>query len=136
MIGPGGNALHAQHDHFQARLIAVFAGLVFLNVLAWAWALTAFAGQSTLIGTAILAYTLGLRHALDADHIAAIDNVTRKLMQDGKRPICVGLFFALGHSTAVLLASLVIAFAAGSLTDQLVAYRDLGATIGTSVSAL
>ena len=55
-----------------------------------------------LIGTALLAYTFGLRHAVDADHIAAIDNVTRKLMQDGKRPVAVGFFFSLGHSTVVV----------------------------------
>ena len=55
-----------------------------------------------MVGTALLAYTFGLRHAVDADHIAAIDNVTRKLMQQGQRPVGVGFFFALGHSTVVV----------------------------------
>ena len=62
-----------------------------------------------LLGTALLAYGFGLRHAVDADHIAAIDNVTRKLMQEGKRPVGVGFFFSLGHSTVVVLATVAIA---------------------------
>lgn len=123
-------------DGFRARLIAVLALLAIANLLAWAWTLTAFAGQPVLIGTAVLAYSLGLRHALDADHIAAIDNVTRKLMQDGQRPVAVGLFFALGHSTVVLAASVVIALAATSLTDRFAGYREIGGVIGTSASAL
>lgn len=128
--------LPASSDGFRVRLIAVLGGLVLANIAAWAWALTAFAGEPVLIGTAVLAYSLGLRHALDADHIAAIDNVTRKLMQEGKRPVAVGLFFALGHSTVVLVASLAIAIAANSLTEQFSGYREIGGVIGTSASAL
>lgn len=126
----------ARPDGFRLRLIAVLGGLVIANIAAWAWALTAFAGQPVLIGTAVLAYSLGLRHALDADHIAAIDNVTRKLMQEGKRPVAVGFFFALGHSTVVLVASLAIAVAANSLTERFAGYREIGGIIGTSASAL
>ena len=126
----------SQSDGFRGRLIGIFCGLVATNLLAWAWALTAFAGQPVLIGTAVLAYSLGLRHALDADHIAAIDNVTRKLMQEGKRPVSVGLFFALGHSSVVMTASVAIAAAAKSFTDQFAAYREIGAVLGTSASAL
>jgi nickel/cobalt transporter (NiCoT) family protein len=129
--GPDGNA-----DGFRGRLIGVLSALVAANLLAWAWALTAFAGQPVLIGTAVLAYSLGLRHALDADHIAAIDNVTRKLMQERKRPVAVGLFFALGHSSVVLAASVAIALAAKSFTDQFAAYREIGGVIGTAASAL
>lgn len=120
----------------RGRVIVVFSVLIAANLAAWAWAMTAFSGQPVLLGTALLAYSLGLRHALDADHIAAIDNVTRKLMQDGKRPVTVGLFFALGHSTVVLVASLAIALAAKSLTDQFAGYREIGGIIGTSTSAL
>jgi len=123
-------------DGFRARLIAVLSALVVANILAWVWTLAAFAGQPVLVGTAVLAYTLGLRHALDADHIAAIDNVTRKLMQEGQRPVAVGLFFALGHSAVVLIASVAIALAATSLTDRFAAYREIGGVIGTSASAL
>jgi nickel/cobalt transporter (NiCoT) family protein len=121
---------------FRERIIGVLALLIAANALAWGWALAAFAGQPVLIGTAVLAYSLGLRHALDADHIAAIDNVTRKLMQEGQRPVTVGLFFALGHSAVVLLASAGIALAANSLTGKFAAYREIGGVIGTSASAL
>ena len=120
----------------RGRIVGIFAVLLAANLLAWSWALASFAGQPVLLGTALLAYSLGLRHALDADHIAAIDNVTRKLMQESKRPVAVGLFFALGHSGVVVVASVVIAVAARSLTDRFAAYRDIGGVIGTSASAL
>jgi len=77
---------------------ALFGLLTLANIAAWLWALAAFDGQPVLLGMALLAWSLGLRHAVDADHIAAIDNATRKFLQDGRRPIGVGLFFALGHS--------------------------------------
>src|SRR5262249_18206739 len=98
----------------HSRLMVLSALLIAANAGAWTWAIVAFGHQPSLIGTAFLAYTLGLRHAVDADHIAAIDNVVRKLMQDGQRPLSVGLFFALGHSTVVVLAT--IAIAAGAAT--------------------
>src|ERR1700742_1312304 len=90
----------------RQRAAIVLTALIAANLLVWIWALTAFASEPVLLGTSLLAYSLGLRHALDADHIAAIDNVTRKLMQEGKRPVAVGLFFALGHSTVGVVASL------------------------------
>ena len=82
----------------RTKIGALYAFLLVGNALVWAWAVIALAGRPTLLGTAVLAYVLGLRHAVDADHIAAIDNVVRKLMQEGKRPVAVGLFFSLGHS--------------------------------------
>jgi hypothetical protein len=72
---------HGDSGYLQSRLIVLYAGLIAANLSAWVWALVAFHGSPILLGTAVLAYTLGLRHAFDADHIAAIDNVTRKLMQ-------------------------------------------------------
>jgi high-affinity nickel-transport protein len=87
------------------------------------------------LGTALLAYSFGLRHAVDADHIAAIDNVTRKLMQDGKRPVAVGFMFSLGHSTIVVLGSAAIAGAALALQHRLDAFRNVAGVIGTLVSA-
>ncbi len=120
----------------RGRIVGIYGFLIIANLLAWIWALMAFAHQPVLIGTAVLAYSLGLRHAIDADHIAAIDNVTRKLMQEGKRPVAVGFFFALGHSTVVVLASLAVALTASALSDQLAAYREIGGIIGTSASAL
>jgi high-affinity nickel-transport protein len=118
-----------------ARLIGIYTILVIANLLAWAWALVAFHAYPALLGTAFLAYTFGLRHAVDADHIAAIDNVTRKLMQSGKRPVSVGFFFALGHSTVVVLASLGVAAATAALQDRFAAFKDVGGLIGTSISA-
>ncbi len=83
----------------------------------------------------LLAYGLGLRHAVDADHIAAIDNVTRKLMQEGKRPVGTGLFFSLGHSSVVVLASLAIAATASAFRSQFTAFQNIGGVVGTLVSA-
>ncbi|MEJ7760963.1 MAG: HoxN/HupN/NixA family nickel/cobalt transporter [Gemmatimonadaceae bacterium] len=119
----------------MGRVIVIFALLVIANLGAWAWALIAFREFPLLPGTALLAYGLGLRHALDADHTAAIDNVTRKLMQSGQRPVAVGLWFSLGHSTVVVIASVAIAVAATALNGPLAAYRPLGGTIGTIISA-
>jgi len=88
-----------------------------------------------LLGTALLAYSFGARHAVDADHIAAIDNVTRKLMQQGQRPVGVGFFFSLGHSTVVALASAGIALAAAALQTRFADWREVGGLVGTGVSA-
>jgi high-affinity nickel-transport protein len=114
----------------------LFALLIAANIAAWAWAWHAFAGRPALLGTALLAWVFGLRHAVDADHIAAIDNVVRKLMQDGKRPLTAGLFFSTGHSTVVILASLGIAATTAAMQDRLGAFKAAGALIGTSVSAV
>lgn len=89
-----------------------------------------------LLGTALLAYGFGLRHAVDADHIAAIDNVTRKLMQEKKRPVAVGFFFSLGHSTVVVLASVAVAITASAMQTRFDHYKEIGGVIGTLVSAL
>src|ERR1700736_1721172 len=138
MKSPALSAYHQDQpsDGFRERIIGVLAVLIAANLLAWGWALIAFGGKPVLIGTAVLAYSLGLRHALDADHIAAIDNVTRKLMQEGRRPVTVGLFFSLGHSTVVVLASLAVAVAAQTVRDRFATLRNLGGIIGTSASAL
>jgi high-affinity nickel-transport protein len=96
----------------------------------------AFRHYPLLLGTALLAYSFGLRHAVDADHIAAIDNVTRKLMQEGKRPVGVGFMFSLGHSTIVVLGSAAIAATALALQHRMDGARMVGGVIGTLVSAL
>ena len=119
----------------RRRVGALYAGLIGANALAWGWAVAAFHGHPALLGTALLAYGFGLRHAVDADHIAAIDNVTRKLMQDGQRPVAVGFFFALGHSSIVLVAATVIAASAATLQHRYPGLIDAGGTIGTAVSA-
>ncbi|CAM5776327.1 nickel/cobalt efflux system [Labrys miyagiensis] len=120
--------------HVKAASTLVF--LVVANVAAWLWAWLAFADRPALLGTAFLAYMFGLRHAFDADHIAAIDNVVRKLMQEGKSPFSVGFFFSLGHSSIVVIASVIIAATAAAMQGQLEEFHDIGGVIGTSVSAL
>ena len=125
-----------QEADLGGKIASLFAVLIGANVLAWAWALIAFHDYPVLVGTAFLAYTFGLRHAVDADHIAAIDNVTRKLMQEGKRPVSVGLFFSLGHSTVVVLASVAVALATGMLEGRFASFKLVGGVIGTLVSAI
>jgi high-affinity nickel-transport protein len=122
--------------NLRSRIIALYTLLIAANVLAWAWALIAFHNYPILLGTCFLAYSFGLRHAVDADHIAAIDNATRKLMQEGKRPIALGLFFSLGHSTVVILATIAVAATAATFKDELEGFHSIGGMIGTSVSAV
>ena len=124
------------HGCLRDRIIGISMVLLAGNLLAWGWALLAFVGQPVLLGTAFLAYSLGLRHALDADHIAAIDNVTRKLMQDGGRPVAVGFFFALGHSSVVIFASVAVGLVAHALNNQFAAFRNVGGILGTTASAV
>jgi high-affinity nickel-transport protein len=119
----------------RTKVIGLYVLLVAANVAAWLWALVAFHDYPMLLGTAALAYTFGLRHAFDADHIAAIDNVTRKLMQKGERPIAVGCFFSLGHSTVVVALSVAIAVTATTLQMRFDSVVRIGGIIGTSVSA-
>ena len=120
----------------RRRIAGIYALLLVFNLGAWAWALAAFRGFPVLLGTAFLAYSFGLRHAVDADHIAAIDNVTRKLMQEGKRPVAVGFLFSMGHSTIVVLGSILIAGTAITVQHRFQAAREIGSVIGTLVSAL
>jgi len=117
------------------KLWALYGVLAGANAAAWFWAWSAFAHRPALLGLALLAWVFGLRHAVDADHIAAIDNAVRKLMQDGRRPIGVGFYFSLGHSTVVILVSVVVAAAAGSLQGRWDALQAVGSVIGTTVSA-
>jgi high-affinity nickel-transport protein len=117
------------------RIVRLYAFLFAFNLVAWGLALAASLSYPILLPTALLAYTFGLRHAVDADHIAAIDNTTRKLMQDGQRPVAVGLFFSLGHSTIVVALSVLIALSAGLISD-IPTLRDIGSLIGTGVSAV
>ncbi|WP_455566206.1 Nickel transporter NicT [Nocardia tengchongensis] len=127
------------------RLAAMAGFIVGLHVLGW-FTLVAFVapqhfslGDRTLgIGVGLTAYTLGMRHAFDADHIAAIDNTTRKLMDEGKRPLSVGFFFSLGHSSVVfglaLLLSLGVKAIVGPVEDDSSALHHYTGLIGTTVS--
>jgi len=125
-----------QPGNTRGKIVAIYAVLAIFNLGAWAWAVLAFHRFPVLLGTAFLAYSFGLRHAVDADHIAAIDNVTRKLMQEGKRPVAVGFMFSLGHSTIVVIGSVLIAAAALALQHRMDAARSIGGLIGTLVSSL
>jgi high-affinity nickel-transport protein len=120
---------------FRARVVELALLLGCANIGAWIWAFVVFHDNSILLGTALLAYTLGLRHAVDADHIAAIDNVTRKLVQEGKRPVSVGFFFSLGHATIVVIGSLIAYSMASAAGKQFAWVKSIGAVVGTSVSA-
>jgi nickel/cobalt transporter (NiCoT) family protein len=117
-----------------------------LNVLGWGIFLFAiqprhfhYRGLGLGLGVALTAWTLGARHAFDADHISAIDNTTRKLMSDGKRPLGTGFFFALGHSTIIVVVGLGIALAAravfGAVVDPSSGYETVGGVVGTSMAA-
>jgi len=120
---------------FRRHVILIYLALFAFNALAWMWALTAFRHQPVLLGTALLAYVFGLRHAVDADHIAAIDNVTRKLMHEGRSALGVGPFFAMGHSTVVLVMSGLISMATLSLSSRFDQVKAYGGVVSTSVSA-
>jgi len=120
----------------RSKIVAIYAFLVAANIGAWVLAFMAFAGRPVLLGTALLAYTFGLRHAVDADHISAIDNVTRKLIHEGKKPVSVGFFFSLGHSTIVVALSTAIAIAATIVHQALPSLERVGGVVGASISAL
>jgi high-affinity nickel-transport protein len=130
------NVFNDEPSGTRLKVTVLYGLLVTVNVASWIWALIAFRSYPVLLGTALLAYTFGLRHAVDADHIAAIDNVTRKLMQTGKPPISAGFFFSLGHSTVVIVASVALALAMASLQARFEHFKEIGGVIGTSVSAL
>jgi high-affinity nickel-transport protein len=118
----------------KRRLIGIYAILIGFNIAVWSALLLSSARYGLLLGLAPVAYGFGLRHAVDPDHIAAIDNTTRKLMQDGKRPVGVGFFFSLGHSTVVFALSVLIALSAAYVKQNLPNMRSVGGLIGTAVS--
>jgi len=120
----------------HGRLVGIYSLLIVANIVVWVWALLTFRGHPVLLGTALLAYSFGLRHAVDADHIAAIDNVTRKLMQEGQRPVSVGFWFAIGHSVVVMILALAIVVATTEISSHFDALKGFGAIVGTSISTL
>jgi high-affinity nickel-transport protein len=128
---------HAFNDSsadVRGKVIGIYVFLIAVNLGAWAWALIAFHNRPVLLGTALLAYGFGLRHAVDADHIAAIDNVTRKLMQEGKHPVAVGFFFSIGHSLVLLIGTVVIAITVMSLQSGFDSFNNIAGIVGTLVS--
>jgi high-affinity nickel-transport protein len=116
------------------RLSGLGGAVLILHVLGWGLFLYYSRHSPALAGLGTLAYTFGLRHAFDADHIAAIDATTRKLLQDGKRPLGVGFFFSLGHSTIVFALATALAIGAKTLNSRVPTFQDYGGYVGASVS--
>lgn len=127
----------------RRRLLGFYGVIALLHVVGWGALFTYGVTDPTFIGLGGLAYAFGLRHAFDADHISAIDNATRKLLQEGRKPVGVGFFFSLGHSTVVFLIALALGFAAKAIVAGIVGdgatdggLRSVGALIGTGVSGI
>jgi nickel/cobalt transporter (NiCoT) family protein len=116
------------------RLSGFGAAVLALHLVGWGLFLFYARHNPALAGLGSLAYTFGLRHAFDADHIAAIDNTTRKLLQDGKRSMGVGFFFSLGHSTIVFSLAAGLAIAAKTVNSQIPGFQNAGGYVGASVS--
>lgn len=115
--------------------IAIILFVAFINVVVWIAAAIVLRYYPSLVSNAVLAYTLGLRHAFDADHISAIDLMTRRLLATGQQPVTVGTFFSLGHSTIVIITSIVVAATAAAVSSRFDSFSTVGGIIGTSVSA-
>ncbi|EEY16411.1 high-affinity nickel transport protein nic1 [Verticillium alfalfae VaMs.102] len=118
-----------------ASSLRIIAFLISVNVVLWIIAAIILAAHPSLLSAAALAYVLGLRHALDADHISAIDLMTRRLIASGQRPVSVGTFFSLGHSTVVIVTCVVVAATSGALRDRFDGLARVGNIVGTAVSA-
>ncbi|KAI1212378.1 NicO-domain-containing protein [Annulohypoxylon truncatum] len=116
-------------------VVRIIGLLILSNLIVWAAVGVVLRFHPTMISPAVLSYTLGLRHALDADHISAIDLMTRRLIASGQRPVTVGTFFSLGHSTIVLVTCVVVAATSGALRDRFAGFQYVGGIVGTSVSA-
>jgi len=119
-----------------AALGGMYGVVVLLHVLGWGLFVGFASRYPAFAGAGVLAYTFGLRHAFDADHISAIDDTTRFLLQKGRRPLGVGFAFSLGHSTIVFALAFVLAVAAKTVQSRIPGWHDLGGTIGASVSGV
>jgi len=116
------------------RLAGLYGFIGLLHVVGWGLYLHYAGHYPQLVGLGFVAYMFGLRHAFDADHIAAVDDTVRFMLQKGKQPLSVGFFFSLGHSTVVLVLSIGIAVAASGVKAELPALKSVGALIGAGVS--
>ena len=116
------------------RLAGLYGVIALLHALGWGLYLHYSARDPALVGLGFVAYMFGLRHAFDADHIAAVDDTVRFMLQKGKRPLGIGFFFSLGHSTIVFALAIGIILAATTVKQQLPELRNLGGIIGAGVS--
>lgn len=132
------DGISGRPDRFEtrARVVALFAILAAVTAFAWIALLAAAHQFALLLPLGVTAFVLGLRHAVDPDHIAAIDGTTRKLLRDGQRPVSVGFYFSLGHSTIVFVLSVAVALFGAVLKTHFAGLQNAGATIGTWISAL
>jgi len=115
--------------------VAIILLLVVVNLTVWIACAIVLHFHMALVSTAVLSWTLGLRHALDADHISAIDLMTRRLVASGQRPVTVGTFFSLGHSTIVVITSIVVAASSTAISKRFGAFSNVGSIVGSSVSS-
>jgi nickel/cobalt transporter (NiCoT) family protein len=115
--------------------IRIIAVLCAVNIVVWIAVAILLRSHPLLSSSALLSYTLGLRHALDADHISAIDLMTRRLVATGSKPVTVGMWFSLGHSTIVVITCIVVAATSGALEQRFEGFRNVGGIVGTAVSA-
>ncbi|MDA8334940.1 MAG: HoxN/HupN/NixA family nickel/cobalt transporter [Peptococcaceae bacterium] len=122
-------------DNNAKRIGAMYAVLILFNIAVFLVLARISAGYPYLLSVGLLAYVFGLRHACDADHIAAIDNTTRKLSNEGKKPLGIGLFFSLGHSTIVILLSIGLAVATTFVKANIPGLEAVGSIVGTLISA-
>ncbi len=120
----------------RVRLTGLFGAVGVLHVLGWGLLALVAPRYPVMLGLGVLAYSFGLRHAFDADHISAIDNTTRKLLQQGQKPMGVGFFFSLGHSSVVFLMVVILAIAAQLISSNIENFRSVGGVVGTSVSGV
>jgi len=127
---------HKTSPEIKTRLVTILGILFFFNLFVWFLTILQLKTYPLFFGLVTIAYGLGLRHAVDPDHIAAIDNTTRKLIHDGKRPVGTGFFFSLGHSTIVIALSIAIIYSTSFIQHNLPEYKQIGSLIGTSVSSL
>src|SRR5258708_38127470 len=124
----------------RLRLAACYGAIVLIHLIGWGALVPYGVGPPAFLGLGGLAYPFGLRHAFDADHISAIDNTTRKLLQQKQKPVSVGFFFSLGHSTVVFLIALALGLAVHAVVTGVVGssgqLRSVGGIVGTSISGV
>jgi len=132
-LGSGRHVLAFTAEEW-GRLAGLYGFIALLHAVGWGLFLYYSSRYPALVGLGFVAYMFGLRHAFDADHIAAVDDTVRYMLQKGKRPLGIGFFFSLGHSTIVLALAVGILFAATAIKEGLPELRHLGGIIGASVS--
>lgn len=123
----------------KSTLIVIVSAILLLNAAGWSLYLgyaRSLPAGAAYVGVGVIAYVLGIRHAFDADHIAAIDDSARLMVNNGRRPFALGFFFALGHSAVVLILCIVVGLTAGALSGQgMELFQDLGGRVGTFAAA-